>query len=111
MFVSTIRLPPGEIVPERMVEERARSRLGVLVRAADVDRFLVLANVPQLQQRGSATCELERGRDEAHPVACDDEELVIRPQRRLGRVGRADHKLLHGRVSKRARDSEDSCSS
>lgn len=109
MFVSTVRLPPGEIVPERMVEERARSRLGVLVRAADVDRFLVLADVPQLKHCGSATCELKRGRDEAHPVACDDEELVVRPQRRLGRIGRADHKLLHGRVPKRARDSEDSC--
>jgi hypothetical protein len=71
--------------------EKGRARLlGILDVAHEVDRVLVLGDVPEA-------------------VAGDDEELVAVVELRLGRVGAADNKFFDARVAERASDGEDAC--
>ena len=74
-----------------MLEERRARLLRVLDVAHEVDRVLVLGDVPEA-------------------VAGDDEKLVAFVEPRLGRVRAADDKLLDARVAEGARNGEDACS-
>jgi len=58
------------------------------------------------QLRLSAAADEHEGTKPTHPVARNDEEVVVGSERRLGRVRRADDELLHLRVAERARDGE-----
>jgi hypothetical protein len=78
----------GRKVVQRMLEQRLTRLLRVHNVAHEIDRVLVLGNVPQT-------------------VARNDHELVAFVEGRLSRVGRADDELFDACVTKRTSDSED----
>ena len=121
----TARQREGGDAPERVLEEFLARLLRVGQALDLVDGLLVRAHVPQLQEGGtrsqlarlldpvhssqpppSAAAEKQERTKPTHPVARDDEEVVVGSERRLGRVRRADDELLHLRVAERARDGE-----
>ena len=117
----------GAEIVEGVVEQLLRSGLGVVGAVGDeVDRFLVRADVPQLFESNCVVSEWsrrlrwqrertrksvqKRARGEStHAVTCDDEEVVVRAQSRLGRVRRADHKLFHRRIAEGPRHRQNAC--
>lgn len=58
------------------------------------------------QRRISPVPTLSGRRRRTHPIARNDEELIVIPKRCFCRVGRSYDKLLHARIAQTARDGE-----
>lgn len=99
--------------PESVLDELVTRFLRVTDVLNGIDRLLVGADVPELCQRRRlsqsvyGTCKgtppQEAEERQTHAVASQDQKVVVVAQGRLSRVGRADDKLLHLRVTERAR--------
>lgn len=78
----------GRKIVQRVLEQRLTRLLRIHNVAHEIDRVLVLGNVPQT-------------------VARNDHELVAVVEGRLGRVRRADDELFDACVTERTSDGED----
>ena len=83
---------------QRMVEQGFTGMLSIFALADDVDRSLIFTYVPELcepRQTPVGCISSLFGGNTTHPIASDNEPLVIISERSLGSVGRANDKLLH----------------
>lgn len=90
------------VAGEGVLEEAFGSFLRVLAAPDEVDRRLVVANVPELTISLYHRCRDRR----TYTITGNNQEFVILIHDSLGGIRRADHKLLHRRIAQRAGNSQ-----